>query len=193
MLVMSEMGIELTSDQIAYLYDLCVQYLETFPRTWYGPLILMTIYIIKSQYHQCVSLTDFLRSSMVRSKEMCNHILQRFAKIGYSVDSYAAVNGSMGQMITGLGLTEDWIGKCDRVYRKVQKHPLTVGKSPRGLVAAILFLMIRRSRLNIRQRKLTQRDLSRVCKVTEVTIRNNAHRFGRIISQVLDQDEKGGR
>ncbi|GAH86577.1 unnamed protein product, partial [marine sediment metagenome] len=67
------------------------------------------------------------------------------------------------------------------ILTQAQQKELTTGKDPKGLAAAALYMAG-----VLEGERRTQRDISRVAHVTEVTIRNRYKEIGKVLNLRLD-------
>jgi len=65
------------------------------------------------------------------------------------------------------GLSGEIQGKAVRILRKAQRKRLTIGKDPRGVAAAALYIACK-----LKGKKVTQKDIASAANITEVTLRN---------------------
>jgi transcription initiation factor TFIIB len=65
------------------------------------------------------------------------------------------------------GLPGEIEGRAARIVREAQGKHLTVGKDPRGVAAAALYIACRQ-----KGKKVTQKKIAKAANITEVTLRN---------------------
>lgn len=65
------------------------------------------------------------------------------------------------------GIPGDVQGLAVRILREARRKHVTVGKDPRGIVAAVLYIACL-----LKDKKVTQKDVAAAANVTEVTVRN---------------------
>jgi transcription initiation factor TFIIB len=65
------------------------------------------------------------------------------------------------------GLSGDIEGQAVRIVREAQRKRLTMGKDPRGVAAAALYMACK-----LKGTKVTQKQIAKAANITEVTLRN---------------------
>jgi transcription initiation factor TFIIB len=65
------------------------------------------------------------------------------------------------------GLSGEIQGRAVRIVRRAQRRHLTIGKDPRGVAAAALYIAAK-----LKGQKVTQKDIASAGNITEVTLRN---------------------
>jgi transcription initiation factor TFIIB len=65
------------------------------------------------------------------------------------------------------GLSGEIQGQAVRIVRKAQRKRLTIGKDPRGVAAAALYIACK-----LGGKKVTQKEIASAANITEVTLRN---------------------
>ncbi|NIP66838.1 transcription initiation factor IIB [Candidatus Bathyarchaeota archaeon] len=66
-----------------------------------------------------------------------------------------------------LGLSGEIEGRAVRIVKKAQRERLTMGKDPRGVAAAAIYIASKKE-----NKKMTQKEIASAANITEVTLRN---------------------
>lgn len=112
------------------------------------------------------NLKSFTAVSPRTCKEIsrCYRVLHKHLPFNVPIDEPCQY---ISQIASAVGLNQNIQNVAIQVIHSAQQHQVIVGKKPRGIAAAALYIAAK-----IQRTSITQADLAKAADVTEVTIRN---------------------
>ncbi len=132
------------------------------------------IYVASKVMKHVISIEEIIQTMLLdrRSFSQCVRIIVQdvLPKLGLKYEQIS-MHTVITNMAESLKLPVPLICQCNEAYTKIAKKMsnLTSGKNPKGLAAAVIYLICRKSHL-----RYTQGIISSVAEITEVTLRNRA-------------------
>ncbi len=82
-----------------------------------------------------------------------------------------------------LRLRGDIIEEAMKIMQKIKGNPITAGKDPAGIAAAVIYIAVMR-----KGERRTQKEIAQVAGVTEVTVRNRYKEIMRVLNSMGEKD-----
>jgi transcription initiation factor TFIIB len=163
------------------VYELCKKAYERGLKMDINTLCISSLYTLTKVKGIYVDLSKFAQVSGIDEKTL----LKKYKKIGRDVLPYLnykikrqSINDYIDIFSEKLGINEDIRNISHKIIKLARKEGFTsVGKDPKGIAAAAIYISAEAEKM-----KITQAKLAKIAAITDVTLRSRNKELNRFIS-----------